>query len=54
MGRAARAHAAGFSWPATAAAVEAELRTLTGLPPRPAVVAARRRPAGPPSVEVAG
>ena len=54
IGRAARAHAAGFSWPATAAAVEAELRTLTGLPPRPAVVPARLRPAGPPSVEVAG
>jgi glycosyltransferase involved in cell wall biosynthesis len=34
MGRAARAHAARFSWPATAAVVEAELRRLTGLPPR--------------------
>ena len=34
MARAARLHAAGFSWPATAAVVEAELRTLTGLPPR--------------------
>jgi glycosyltransferase involved in cell wall biosynthesis len=34
MGRAARAHAAKFSWPATAAAVEAELRMLTGLPAR--------------------
>jgi glycosyltransferase involved in cell wall biosynthesis len=34
MGRAARAHAANFSWPATAAAVEAELRVLTGLPAR--------------------
>ena len=55
MGRAARAHAARFSWPATAAAVEAELRTLTGLPPRPAVpIPAPRRPADPPSIEVAG
>jgi glycosyltransferase involved in cell wall biosynthesis len=34
MARAARAHAARFSWPATAAVVEAELRRLTGLPPR--------------------
>jgi glycosyltransferase involved in cell wall biosynthesis len=34
MGRAARVHAARFSWPATAAVVEAELRRLTGLPPR--------------------
>jgi glycosyltransferase involved in cell wall biosynthesis len=34
MARAARLHAAGFSWPATAAVVEAELRALTGLPPR--------------------
>jgi glycosyltransferase involved in cell wall biosynthesis len=34
MARAARAHAARFSWPATAAVVEAELRMLTGLPPR--------------------
>jgi glycosyltransferase involved in cell wall biosynthesis len=34
MARAARVHAARFSWPATAAVVEAELRVLTGLPPR--------------------
>jgi glycosyltransferase involved in cell wall biosynthesis len=34
MARAARMHAARFSWPATAAVVEAELRALTGLPPR--------------------
>jgi glycosyltransferase involved in cell wall biosynthesis len=34
MARAARIHAARFSWPATAAVVEAELRALTGLPPR--------------------
>ena len=55
MGRAARAHGARFSWPATAAAVEAELRSLTGLPPRPAVpIPAPRRPADPPSIEVAG
>jgi glycosyltransferase involved in cell wall biosynthesis len=58
MGRAARAHAAGFSWPATAAAVEAELRTLTGLPPRPALtevaIPTPRRPADPSSVEAAG
>ena len=52
MGRAARAHAARFSWPATAAAVEAELRALTGLPARPAAVPARRRAR--PSIEVAG
>jgi glycosyltransferase involved in cell wall biosynthesis len=51
MGRAARAHAARFSWPATAAAVEAELRALTGLPGRPAAIPA---PAGPESIEVAG
>ncbi len=56
MGRAARAHAARFSWPATAAAVEAELRTADRpAAARPAVpVPARRRPAGPPSIEVAG
>jgi glycosyltransferase involved in cell wall biosynthesis len=35
MARSARVHAARFSWPATAAAVEAELRGLTGLPARP-------------------
>jgi glycosyltransferase involved in cell wall biosynthesis len=57
--RAARAHAARFSWPATAAVVEAELRALTGLPPRvPAApgVLDVREPAGPadPSVEAAG
>ncbi len=34
MARAARVHAARFSWPATAAVVEAELRMVTGLPPR--------------------
>ena len=56
MGRAARAHAAGFSWPATAAAVETELRALTGLPPRPADVAipVPRPPSDPSSIEVAG
>jgi glycosyltransferase involved in cell wall biosynthesis len=59
MGRAARAHAAGFSWPATAAAVEAELRTLVGLPPRtPVADAAIPTPRSPadaqPSVEAAG
>jgi glycosyltransferase involved in cell wall biosynthesis len=49
MARAARAHAARFSWPATAAAVEAELRALTGLPARePAGTALDR------SVEAAG
>jgi glycosyltransferase involved in cell wall biosynthesis len=35
MARSARVHAARFSWPATAAAVEAELRGLTRLPARP-------------------
>lgn len=54
MGRAARAHAARFSWPATAAAVDAELRTLTGLPPRPAALPAGGRPAERTSVEAAG
>jgi hypothetical protein len=50
--RAARAHAARFSWPATAAVVEAELRALTGLPPRvPAApgVLDVREPADPPT-----
>jgi hypothetical protein len=51
MGRAARAHAARFSWPATAAAVEAELRALTGLPARPG---GGPGAAGPASIEVAG
>jgi hypothetical protein len=46
MGRAARAHAARFSWPATAGAVEAELRALTGLPPRPAELPVSPLPAG--------
>jgi len=54
MGRAARAHAARFSWPATAAAVETELRALTGLPPRAAAVPAADRSAEPSSVEAAG
>ena len=54
MGRAARAHAGRFSWPATAAAVEAELRTLAGLPPRPAAVPAGARPAERSSIEAAG
>jgi glycosyltransferase involved in cell wall biosynthesis len=63
MARAARAHAARFSWPATAALVEAELRRLTGLPPRAtpatvppdAVVPSPRPAADPTSVqEVAG
>jgi glycosyltransferase involved in cell wall biosynthesis len=36
MAKAARVHAARFSWSATAAVVEAELRALTGLPPRSA------------------
>ena len=61
MGRAARAHAARFSWPATAAVVEAELRRLTGLPPRAApatvapdaVVPTPRVPADEPAVEEA-
>jgi glycosyltransferase involved in cell wall biosynthesis len=55
MARAARTHAARFSWPATAAVVEAELRALTGLPPRSI---AQPEPAAPapldPSVEAAG
>ncbi|HEV7653768.1 MAG TPA: glycosyltransferase family 4 protein [Mycobacteriales bacterium] len=34
MARAARIHAARFSWPATAAVVETELRALMGLPAR--------------------
>jgi hypothetical protein len=46
--------AAGFSWPATAAAVEAELRALTGLPPRAAALPAGDRPAQPSSIEAAG
>jgi len=54
MGRAARVHAARFSWPATAAAVETELRALTGLPPRAAAVPAADRSAEPSSVEAAG
>ena len=60
MGRAARTHAARFSWPATAAAVETELRALTGLPARPAAVPAPADPAvvpvpaDPASIEVAG
>jgi hypothetical protein len=54
MGRAARVHAARFSWPATAAAVEAELRALTGLPPRAAARPAGDRSAEPSSVEAAG
>jgi glycosyltransferase involved in cell wall biosynthesis len=37
MGRTARVHAAQFNWTATAAVVEAELRALTGLPPRESV-----------------
>jgi glycosyltransferase involved in cell wall biosynthesis len=70
MARAARVHAARFSWPATAAVVEAELRalaglparvpaTLTGLPPRlPAALAgptaAEAADPDGPSVEAAG
>jgi glycosyltransferase involved in cell wall biosynthesis len=50
MGRAARAHAARFSWPATAAAVETELRLLTGLPPRASTADSAARS----SVEAAG
>jgi len=54
MGRAARAHAAQFSWPVTAAAVEAQLRTLAGLPPRaPAALPAPGAPAAG-SVEAVG
>ena len=37
MGRTARVHAAQFNWTATAAVVDAELRALTGLPPRASV-----------------
>ena len=34
MGRAARAHAASFSWTSAARAFEAEIRAAAGLPPR--------------------
>jgi glycosyltransferase involved in cell wall biosynthesis len=49
LGRGARAHASRFSWEATADDVEAELRAIAGLGPRPApaslpVVPAPRRP----------
>jgi glycosyltransferase involved in cell wall biosynthesis len=50
MARAARVHAARFSWPATAAVVDTELRLLTGLPPR---VAAEPLPLDP-TVEATG
>jgi glycosyltransferase involved in cell wall biosynthesis len=50
MARAARMHAARFSWPATAAVVEAELRLVTGLPPRRSAEPVRLDP----SVEATG